>query len=169
MRFLIIIFDIFNYTARIADSYGIGRNIFHDNTACSDDRVFTDGHTRKDCRAASYPYTIFYKDGAGNCVADGRSGTCPFRHPFREVNGMSSGIYFYIGGYHHVVTDNDIVIIEERAVHVHDHLVPEIDVFPILASEVYVDVNILADTSEHLPIDALLCLIVGIIRFSELV
>ena len=77
---------------------------------------------------------------------------------------MSSGIYFYIGGYHHVVTDNDIVIIEERAVHVHDHLVPEIDVFPILASEVYVDVNILADTSEHLPIDALLCLIVGIIR-----
>ena len=104
-----------------------------------------------------------------HCVADGRSGTCPFRHPFREVNGMSSGIYFYIGGYHHVVTDNDIVIIEERAVHVHDHLVPEIDVFPILASEVYVDVNILADTSEHLPIDALLCLIVGIIRFSELV
>ena len=109
--------------------------MFHDNTACSDDRVFTDGHTRKDCRAASYPYTIFYKDGSGNCVADGRSGTCPFRHPFREVNGMSSGIYFYIGGYHHVVTDNDIVIIEERAVHVHDHLVPEIDVFPILASE----------------------------------
>ena len=63
MRFLIIIFDIFNYTARIADSYGIGRNMFHDNTACSDDRVFTDGHTRKDCRAASYPYTIFYKTG----------------------------------------------------------------------------------------------------------
>ena len=62
------------------------------------------------------------------------------------MNGMSSGIYFYIGGYHHVVTDNDIVIIEERAVHVHDHLVPEIDVFPILASEVYVDVNMLADT-----------------------
>lgn len=96
-------------------------------------------------------------------------GHVPFRHPFREVNGMSSGIYFYIGGYHHVVTDNDIVIIEERAVHVHRSPCSEIDVFPILASEVYVDVNILADTSEHLPIVQLLCLIVGIIRFSELV
>ena len=114
-------------------------------------------------------HTPSSKDRSGNCVADGRSGMCPFRHPFRKVNGMSCGIYFHIGGYHHVVTDNDIVIIEERTVHVHDHLVPEIDVFPILASEVYVDVNILADTSEHLPIDALLCLIVGIIRFSELV
>ena len=41
---------------------------------------------------------------------------CPFRHPFRKLNGMSCGIYFHIGGYHHVVTDNDIVIIEERTV-----------------------------------------------------
>ena len=36
--------------------------------------------------------------------------------PFRKLNGMSCGIYFHIGGYHHVVTDNDIVIIEERTV-----------------------------------------------------
>ena len=84
---------------------------------------------------------------------------------FKSEEDATAAVY----GTYSVFTDNDIVIIEERTVHVHDHLVPEIDVFPILASEVYVDVNILADTSEHLPIDALLCLIVGIIRFSELV
>ena len=54
MRFLIIIFDIFNYTERIADSYGIGRNIFHDNTSAADHNIVSDRNTQHNVYTGSF-------------------------------------------------------------------------------------------------------------------
>lgn len=55
-----LIFESLDADTRIAYSDAIGRNIFHDNTSCSDGAAFTNCHSGKNSHIAAYPAVSAY-------------------------------------------------------------------------------------------------------------
>ena len=64
--------------------------------------------------------------------------------------GARSRVDLHVGCYHHPVPDINPVVVHEGAVHIDDDAVAQEDILPVLAMEIDVHMDSLADTAKHL-------------------
>lgn len=67
-----------------------------------------------------------------------------------DLCGVCGGVDVDIGGYEDAIADADDVVVDEGAVHVDDYIGAYVDVSPIFAVEVDVDVDFVAYGAKEL-------------------
>lgn len=66
-----------------------------------------------------------------------------------HIGGVSRWIDLHAGCDEYIILDIDPIVIHHRTVHISDHSVTDVDIFPILAVEVDIHIHFIADTTEY--------------------
>ena len=109
--YVLIVFNLFDYTARIAHRHAVGRNAAGHHTACPDDTVPADSDSRQQDGTAANPCAVLYLDGQGVCAADFLAFRPIHHHAFADFGGMGGCIYLHIGRNQHIAADVDAMVV----------------------------------------------------------
>lgn len=141
-----------------SDSYDVCGDVARDDAPGTDDRSISDGDARQYDDAAAEPAAASDVDGL--CIRapaiDAARGIPIGRQTVGELDGMCRCVKLDIRRDERVAADRDGVAIDEGAVHVDGHVVPDMDVAPIIAEERLADRDVRADVAEQLLQDAVL-------------
>lgn len=143
--------DFTNNLAGVPRRQAVGRNIFGDHAAGSDDASFSDGNAGQDNDAAANPAAVFYRYRKSVGMADVFNSFIRFHgsKALIQINGVRSGVNLYVGGDQHIVADGDPVAVHERAARIDGDVVPDMDVAAVIADEGMTDGDLGADAAQH--------------------
>lgn len=116
-----LIFELLDDDTRIAYSDAVGRDVFHDNTSCSDGAAFTDCHSWKNCHIAAYPAVPAYGHRLG-----------PFlpRVAFFRVRAVAGRIDADIRPDEDIVADCNWSLVKDDKLKLAKNLLPTLICFP---------------------------------------
>ena len=135
--------------AGISYGYAAGRYGAGYHAACPDGAAASYGHSGQDDGSASDPDIVLYPDRQGVCAADAALFPVLYQ-ALPYVGGVRSRVDLHVGRYHHPVPDINPVVVHKGAVHIDDDAVAQEDILPVLAMEIDVHMDSLADTAKHL-------------------
>lgn len=119
-------FQLADHPAGISHSQTVGRYVFGDHAAGSDDTAFTDGHSGQDDGAGADPYVVADADGMGVFQA-----LCPLP----DVHGVLFRDNAHIRRHEHMVSDGDFSAVHQTAVDIQKYMVSQGGVVPLGAEK----------------------------------
>ena len=121
-----LIFKFLDDDTRIAYSDAVGRDVFHDNTSCSDGAAFTNCHSGKNCHIAAYPAVSAYGHRLG-----------PFlpRVALLRVRAVAGRIDADIRPDEDIVADCNWSLVKDDEIEVGKKPPADLDMLPVVAME----------------------------------
>ena len=160
-----------DYPAGIAHRHTVGRNVAGDHTSGTHYAPCSDGHARQNDRSSANPCPVLNTDGLGierPAIAALKRCGVSIRFVVHILGGVSGGVYLHVRSYKHMRADVDAVVVNERAVHVDNHVIAHMYVFPVLTVEVNIYAQVATCRAEYLAQDVIPPLSIAIIEPVQL-
>lgn len=121
-----LIFKFLDNDTRIAYSDAVGRDVFHENTSCSDGAAFTNCHSGKNSHIAAYPAVSAYGHRLG-----------PFlpRVAFFRVRAVAGRIDADIRSDEDIVADCNWSLVKDDEIEVGKEPPADLDILPVVTME----------------------------------
>ena len=119
--------------------------------------MVADRHAGHNDRAAADPDVVSDYDRSRLRFAEGKRAVCPgCAEPLARAGGVKRGIDLHVRRNQRIVADDDPVVVQKRAAHVHFAVVAEVNVVPIIHIEGRRDPQVCAAPAQQLRQNAVL-------------